>query len=467
MASEEPSSSRSGVAAVILAAGLGTRMRSRVPKERQPLAGRPLIDYVIDAAASVSPQQMIVVLSRAKAQLADALSGRCQIAWQDEPLGTAHATAQAVPLLEPDVTRVAVLFGDHPLLTGQAIQALLDTAASSDALVTLLTTRLADPAGYGRVVRSQGRVVGVVEARDDATVYREPVEINSGISCYRRDWLERELPNLPRSTSGEYYLTALVERAAREPWPVDPVVAVVAAPEVAHGINDRVELAEAEAVMRRRINEGLMRAGVTIVHPASTFIDATARIEQDVWIEPFTIITGASEVATGCRIGPQSVLRDSRIGPDCEVLASVLEGAEVGARVHIGPFAHLRPGARIGDDVHIGNYAEIKNSIIGARSRMGHFSYVGDAEVGEDVNIGAGAITANYDGVAKHRTVIGDGAFIGVDTVLRAPITVGPRALTGAGSVVTHDVESGQTVVGVPARPMARRDERAKRTEEG
>lgn len=439
---------------MILAAGLGTRMRSRTAKELQPLAGRPLIDYVVRAVDAIHPAQIIVVLSPAKAEIAERLPAGCEVAWQEEQLGTGHAAAQALPLLRPSIEHVAILFGDHPLLTGDVVADLVDTAVSSRALITLLTTVLDRPGGYGRLRWEDGRITGVVEAKVDAATYAGPVEVNSGISCYRRDWLERALPAVPRSPIGEYYLTSLVERAAAEPWPVPPVVSVQAPPEAAYGVNDRVELAEAERIVRRRICERLMREGVTIVDPPTTYIDDAVEIGQDSRIEPCTFISGSTTIAEGCRIGPHAIVRDSRIGPECAVVASVVEESEIGARVDVGPYAHLRPGNRIGDDVHIGNYVELKNATIGPHTRIGHVSYLGDAEVGEDVNIGAGAITANYDGVHKHRTVIGDHAFIGVDTMLRAPVTVGRASRTGAGSVVTRDVDPGTTVVGVPARPM-------------
>ncbi|MDI3341940.1 MAG: bifunctional UDP-N-acetylglucosamine diphosphorylase/glucosamine-1-phosphate N-acetyltransferase GlmU [Sphaerobacter sp.] len=459
MNSDEAGQPQSQVAAVILAAGLGTRMRSRTPKELQPLAGRPLIDYVLRAIAPLRPLQTIVVLSPAKAALAERLPAGCEVAWQQEPLGTGHAAAQALSLLRPEVRHVVVLFGDHPLLAPTAVADLVDTATSSGALVTLLTALVPDPAGYGRLRREAGRIVGVVEARDDDRQYDGEVEINSGISCYRREWLEEALPQVPRSVAGEYYLTSLVAMAAKAAAPDPPVVAVTASPEVAYGVNDRAELAVAEAIIRRRINERLMRAGVAIVDPASTFIDDTVEIAPDARIEPFTTISGASVIGEGARIGPQAILRDARVGAESVVVASMIEGAEIGARVHVGPFAHLRPGTRVADDVHIGNFAEIKNATIGSGTRVGHVSYLGDADVGRDVNIGAGAITANYDGRDKHRTVIGDGAFIGVDTMLRAPVTVGSGAKTGAGSVVLRDVAAGETVAGVPARPLARRTE--------
>lgn len=416
-----------------------------------------MIDYVVAAARSINPTQTIVVLSRSKSEVQDRLPQGCLVAWQDEPLGTGHATAQALPLLQPQVEQVAVLFGDHPLLSADAVASLVDTARSSGARAALLTTVLDDPAGYGRLRRHDGRIVGILEAKQDPTRYREPVEIYSGISCYDRRWLDATLPRVPRSPVGEYYLTSLVQLAAEDGCDAPPVVAVQAPPDVAHGVNDRVDLARAEVILRRRINERLMRAGVSIVDPASTFIDDTVTVAPDTRIEPFTMLEGNSAVGERSRVGPHAIVRDSHIGDDCVVLASVLEGADLGDRIHVGPYAHLRPGARVGDDVHIGNYAEIKNSLIGAGTRMGHFSYVGDATVGEDVNIGAGAVTANYDGVDKHRTEIGDHAFIGVDSVLRAPVRVGAHAATGAGAVVTHDVPDGVTVIGMPARPMQRR----------
>lgn len=442
---------------MILAAGLGTRMRSRAPKELQPLAGRRLIDYVLRAVRSAHPAQIIIVLSPAKAQIADSLPEGCEVAWQHDPLGTGHALAQAMPLLRPDIGQVAVFFGDHPLLSADVAGQLIDASSRSGALVTLLTTVLPDPGAYGRLRWDGERITGVVEAKEDSTVYTSPVEVNSGISCYQRDWLERVLPDIPRSTAGEYYLTTLVERAASERSPARPVISVVAPPEVAFGVNDRVELAAAGGVLRRRINERLMRSGVAIVDPKSTFIDDTVEIGQDTRIEPFTTISGQTTIGEDCRIGPQAIVRDAQIGNRVVISASVIESAVVGEGVDIGPYAHLRSGARIGDGVHIGNYAEIKNSALGPGTHVGHFSYIGDADVGGQVNIGAGAVTCNYDGDKKHQTIIGAGAFIGSDTMLVAPVEVGSGARTGAGSVVTRDVAPGETVVGIPARPVTER----------
>lgn len=452
MSTDDPSSSTSSLAVIILAAGLGTRMKSRTPKELQPLFGRPMLDYVLRAAEAPSIAQRIVVLSPAKAEIADQLPDDVRVAWQEEQFGTGHATACALDQLSDDITHVAVLFGDHPLLERSAISSLIETTTEAGGLITLLTTILDDPGAYGRVKRNAGQIVGIVEAKDDPRKYDGPVEIYSGISSYERTWMEQHLPRIPRSPGGEYYLTSLVEMAAGDDSMSVPVVAVQTDPSVAYGVNDRVDLARAEQILKERILTRLMREGVTIADPASTFIDDSVEIGMDSRIEPFTIIRGETVIGEGTTIGPQSVVSDSRIGSDSVVAASHLESARVGDRVHIGPFAHLRAGAELSDDVHVGNYAEIKNSQIARLTRVGHFSYVGDATVGEQVNIGAGTVTCNFDGEEKHRTIIGDRSFIGSDTMLVAPVEIGDSAVTGAGSVVNRDVAPGDTVVGVPAR---------------
>jgi bifunctional UDP-N-acetylglucosamine pyrophosphorylase/glucosamine-1-phosphate N-acetyltransferase len=440
-------------------------MRSRTAKELQPLAGRPLLSYILESAEALRPAQRILVLSPAKRAAQAILPPGWQVAWQEQPLGTGHALAQALPLLAPSVCGVLLLFGDHPLLGVADLQRLLAVAGECAPAVALLTTVLDDPAAYGRVRRHDGKVVGVVEAREDTAAYPGAVEVVSGATWYDRRWLEDALPRLERSPSGEYYHTWLVELAACTPWPVDPAVAVAAPPESALGVNDRVDLARAEAIVRRRIAERLMRAGVAIVDPSTTYIDATVEIEPDARIEPFTIISGQSRIGEGSRIGPHAIVRDSQIGAECEVLASVVEGAILGRRVHVGPYAHLRPGTHVADDVHIGNYAELKEAQVGRATRIGHFSYLGDAEVGERVNIGAGTVTCNFDGVDKHRTVIEDDAFIGSDTLLVAPVRVGRGGRTGAGSVVNRDVPPGRLVVGIPARPIDTRRSRLRQAE--
>lgn len=411
-----------------------------------------MLDYVLRAADVPAIAQRIVVLSPAKSAIAEQLPADVQVAWQNEQLGTGHAAACALDQLNDDITHVAVLFGDHPLLERSAINGLVETTTEAGGLITLLTTIVDDPAAYGRIQRNAGQIVGVVEAKDDPQQYEGPVEIYSGISCYERQWLEAHLPAIERSAGGEYYLTTLVEMAARDSSMLVPVVAVQADPTVAYGVNDRVDLARAEQILKERILERLMRNGVTVADPNSTFIDDAVQVGMDTRIEPFSIIRRETVIGEGSVVGPNSVITDSRIGDGCEIVSSHLNEATIGNRVHVGPYAHLRAGARLGDNVHIGNFAEIKESEIGRLTRVGHFSYIGDAQVGEDVNIGAGTVTCNYDGDAKHRTTIGDRCFIGSDTMLVAPVTVGDGAVTGAGSVVNRDVSPGETVVGVPAR---------------
>ncbi len=443
------------LAVVILAGGLGTRMRSRTPKELQPLAGRPLIAYVLDAVQALPAGQRILVTNPAKRGLCDLLPPGWDVVVQPEPLGTGHALAQALPALRGDIEWVLLVFGDHPLLTAQDLERLCAAAFADRPLAAVLTTVLPDPAAYGRIQRDAlGRVTGVVEARDDARTYQGPVEVVSGATLYQRRWLERALPQVPRSASGEYYHTALVALAASESGVPQPVITVVAPPESALGVNDRVDLARAEALLRDRIVQAHQRAGVTVVDPATTWIEPTVEIEPDARIEPFTILRGRTRIAAGACVGPHAVVRDSVIGPESVVVASVLEEAVLGARVHVGPYSHLRPGTVVEDDVHIGNFAELKNAHVGRETRIGHVSYIGDAVLGERVNIGAGTITCNFDGRAKHRTEIEDDAFIGSDTMLVAPVRVGRGARTGAGSVVTKDVPPEATVVGVPARPI-------------
>jgi bifunctional UDP-N-acetylglucosamine pyrophosphorylase / glucosamine-1-phosphate N-acetyltransferase len=456
VSTDDPNASGSSLAVIILAAGLGTRMVSRTPKELQPILGRPMLDYVLRAADVPEVSQRILVLSPAKNAIAEQVPDDVQVAWQHEQLGTGHATACALDHLNDEITHVAVLFGDHPLLERSAISSLVETSTEAGGLITLLTTIVDDPAAYGRVRRSAGQIIGIVEAKDDPLTYDGPVEIYSGISCYERDWMESHLSDIPRSAGGEYYLTSLVEMAARDGSMSVPVIAVQADPSVAYGVNDRVDLARAEEILKYRILERLMRAGVTIADPASTFIDDSVTIGMDSRVEPFTIIRGETVIGEGSVVGPHSVIRDSRMGEACEIVSSHLESASIGNRVHVGPYAHLRLGAFLADDVHVGNYAEIKESSIGRLTRVGHFSYIGDAEIGEDVNIGAGTVTCNYDGTSKHRTIIGDRAFIGSDSMLIAPVEVGEGSTTGAGSVVSRNVPAGETVVGVPARLRTR-----------
>jgi bifunctional UDP-N-acetylglucosamine pyrophosphorylase / glucosamine-1-phosphate N-acetyltransferase len=435
-------------------------MRSRIPKVLHSLAGRPMIDHVLATLAAAGIEHPVVVTGFGADQLEAALQDRVPTARQDPQLGTADAVRCGLDRIPSGVRHVLVTMGDVPLLPADLFQQLLREQAEGEATIALLSANPGDPAGYGRVVRgADGGALAVVEERDADERTRALGEVNVGTYCFDASWLRANVGSVPASASGEYYLTDLVELAVSG----GRRVAVVAAPraELTTGINDRAGLAAVERVLRTQIAEGHMRNGVTIVDPGSTFIDAGVEIGQDARIEPWTVLTGSTVVAQDAVIGPRAEVRDSRIGPRTRVWASVIEGSTVAEDVQIGPYSHIRPGCQIGPRCRIGNYAELKNTRLGAGTQQHHFSYLGDAEVGEKVNIGAGAITANFDGERKNTTVIGDGAFIGVDTMLRAPVTIGAGARTGAGAVVTRDVPPGKTVVGMPARSIDLRRRRS------
>lgn len=432
-------------------------MRSSIPKVLHPLAGLPMAEHVLRAAQSIEPQQIVVTLGPSSEALRERFQGLVDFAWQADALGTGDAVRVALPVIHDSVEWVVVIFGDHPLVDGATLRGLVEAARREGPILASVAVVLDDPGPYGRYRREGGRVVGIVEAHEDSATYEGPVQVNSGMCCIRRDWLLTAIERVPLSPKGEYYLTALVEMAAAEEWPVDPVLLVEAPPEAAYGINDRVELATAEGILRRRINAGHMRAGVTIVDPGATYIDADVEIGQDTRIEPGCVLRGATAVGEGCVIGPGSTIEGSRLGNGVTVRGSWIEDSELGDGVDVGPYAHLRPGTRVAAHVHIGNYVELKNATIGSGTQIGHVSYIGDAELGERVNVGAGTVTCNFDGRAKHRTTVGDDVFIGSDTMLVAPVTLGDGSRTGAGSVVNRSVEAGKLVVGVPARVIGAR----------
>ena len=444
--------------AVILAAGLGTRMKSRTPKVLHPICGRPMLAYVIDAAREATGEKPIVVYSPPTAEITRAFADEADFALQREPRGTGDALAAALAELPADVDEVVVLSGDAPLLSSATVSSLLGThrgnGTGSSPAMTLTAMRLERPYGYGRVIRSptDGTVERIVEEKEATDAEREVSEVNAGMYAFDASWLRAATDRLrPSVLTGEVYLVDLVTLAHEDQRQV-----------AAHsgensnelsGINDRLQMAQAESELNRQIIERHLLAGVTIQDPwASVFIDSTVEIESDVTIEPNVVLRGDTRIARDTVVKTGSQIIDSKIGERCVIWASVIEGSEVGNDVRIGPFAHLRAACVVGDGAEIGNFAEQKNTRFGARSKQHHFSYLGDAEIGEDVNIGAGTITANYDGRQKHKTIIGDRAFIGSDTILRAPLTVGEGAYTGAGSVVTKDVPPGKLAVGVPAR---------------
>lgn len=459
---EHPGPANERVGLIVLAAGAGARMRSGTAKPLHTVAGVPMIERVLRAGAGARPSRMALVLSPETAAIAGEISGgdRTVTVVQDSPRGTGDAVRLALEAL-PEIDRAIVLYCDHPLLEPRTIARLLEGSRASGALVTVLSAVLPDAAGYGRVERDgNGRVTRIVERKDDNPAARQgTTEVNSGMMALDARWAREILPTLsPSPVTGEFYLTDLVDAASRcaPPGRVWPVEAVAGEPDDAMGVNDRLDLARAESRAWERKRERLMRAGVTMRLPETIVIDEDVEIGEDCVILPHAMVLGATVIGNGCVIGPSTVIRDSRLGERVIVRSSTIENAVIGSDTDVGPYSHLRQGTRIGPRVHIGNFAEIKNSRLETGVKVGHFSYLGDATLGADANIGAGTITANFDGVRKHHTEIGPRAFIGSDTILRAPVKIGQDARTGAGSVVTKDVPDAATAVGVPARIVQR-----------
>ena len=441
-------------AAILLAAGYGTRMKSDLPKVLHPLVGRPMIEWALAAVQPVVDLPPVVVVGHGQELVRACLGERARYAEQAQLLGTGHAVQQAAPQLEGQADVVLVTYGDTPLLRSDTLAALLQLFAEQRPIcnpaIALLTVTRDDPQGFGRIVRNaQGAVCGIVEEVDCTPAQKAIRELNPGIYCFDAAWLWENLPHLPLSAKGEYYLTDLVSMAVAQGR------AIVAAPaplEEVNGINTRVHLAHATAVLRQRILERHMLAGVTILDPHNTYIEDTVEIGMDTTVFPGTFLHGKTVIGQRCVIGPYSQITDCTIADECRAVYAVMEGARLDRKAEIGPFGRLRKGAHLGEGVHMGNFGEVKDSYLGPGTKMGHFSYIGNAEIEGNVNIGAGTITCNYDGRKKYKTVIGKNVFIGSDTMLVAPLTVGEDARTGAGAVVTHDVAPGELVYGVPAR---------------
>jgi bifunctional UDP-N-acetylglucosamine pyrophosphorylase/glucosamine-1-phosphate N-acetyltransferase len=430
----------------VLAAGQGTRMRSAIPKVLHPLAGRPMLAHVLDTARSIGAASLCVVYGHGGELVPDTMAAYdCAWALQDQQHGTGHAVMQAMPMMA-DMDRVLVLYGDVPLIGSETLTRLLHESAHTD--LGLLTVVLADPTGYGRVVRDgDGRVLRIVEHKDATDAELAIDEINTGFLVADRahlsDWLTRVRPD---NAQAEYYLTDVIALAVADG--VEVAASQPDTPEEVSGINDRVQLARLERHFQRRQAEALMRSGVTLSDPSRVDIRGKLFAEPDVTIDVNAIFEGEVRLASGVSIGPNCWLKDCVIGAGTQVFANcVIEGANVGEHARVGPFARLRPEAALADRVHVGNFVEIKKSRVGTGSKVNHLSYVGDAQIGSGVNLGAGTITCNYDGANKHLTVIRDDAFIGSNTALVAPVEVGAGATIGAGSVINRPAPAGKLTV--------------------
>ena len=438
--------------AVILAAGKGVRMVSALPKILHPAAGKPMIAHIIDQVKAAGINDIVLVIGFGREQVEETLSGeQVRFAVQEQQLGTGHALMQAVSAVDHD-GQILVLGGDTPLLTAELLQELMDHHVRQGAAATVLTCSIEDPHGYGRIIRDDADYLDrIVEEKDADAAQKTIQEINSGIYCFDAGLVFSCLSGLSNDNAQqEYYLTEVLEILKRENKPVS--IYMSSDSELISGINDREQLAFAEAVLRQRKNLQLMKEGVTIRDPASTFIDMDVEIGQDTVILPFTMIEGRTVIGKDCAIGPGTRINSSSIGNGVHIENSRISEAEIGDECNIGPFAYLRPGSVLHKGVKVGDFVEIKKSVIGEHSKIPHLSYVGDAQIGKAVNIGAGTITCNYDGKNKYLTVLEDGVFIGSNTNLVAPITIGKNSTTGAGSTITEDV--GENSLAIERAPQ-------------
>ena len=441
------------VSTIIMAAGQGTRMISDLPKVLHPVNGKPMILYAIQAAKEAGSEKPVVVIGNGAEEVKQTIGGDAIFVLQEQRLGTAHAVMSAEKALAGEDGLVLITAGDMPLLTTATLKRLIEKQTSNPGPLTMLTVHSGNPRGFGRVLRGMnGEVRAIVEEAQANAEELKIDELNVGAYCVTAGWLWQGLKKIQLSPKGEYYLTDLVSVAVGEGKRVEAIV--LENEEETLGVNNRVHLSEAERIIRRRVNESWMLTGVTMIDPNLVYIEEGVKIGKDTILHPNTRLTGNSVIGEGCEIGPNTIIDQSTIGSHCHLLASVIEGAVVEDNVGMGPFCHLRKGAHLGKGVHLGNFGEVKDSTLAAGVKMGHFSYIGNATIGENVNIGAGTITCNFDGKNKNPTEIGADTFIGSDTMLVAPLKIGKGAITGAGSVVTHDVADGEVVAGVPARKM-------------
>lgn len=426
--------------AVILAAGQGTRMKSKLYKVLHPVCGKPMVQHVVDQISALQMKQMVAVVGHGAEKVQDQLGDKVQYVLQEEQLGTAHAVMQAEEILSDEEGITLVVCGDTPLITSETMEKLIAEHESLGAKATILTAKPTDPTGYGRIIRnSEGTVERNVEHKDATEEERKVKEINTGTYCFDNKALFQALKQVNNdNVQGEYYLPDVIEILRNN----GEIVAAYQTPDFNEtlGVNDRVALSQAETLMKKRINERHMRNGVTLIDPEQTYISDDAQIGSDTVIYPGTVILGRTFIGEENTIGPQTEIKDSKIGNGNTIRQSVVHDSEVGTETTIGPFAHIRPKSVLENNVKIGNFVEIKKSVMSSGSKASHLSYIGDAEIGKDVNLGCGSITVNYDGKNKFLTKVEDGAFIGCNSNLVAPVTVGKNAYVAAGSTITENV---------------------------
>lgn len=426
--------------AVVLAAGQGTRMKSKLYKVLHPVLGRPMVQHVVQQLKPLHLNKIVTIVGFGAEKVKETLDGESEFALQEEQLGTGHAVMQAEPLLKGKKGTTIVVCGDTPLITSTTFEALITFHEKEGAGTTILTAQTDDPTGYGRVIRNgQGEVERIVEHKDASEDELLVQEINTGTYCFDNEALFAALEEVSNDNAqGEYYLPDVIEILRNK----GKKVSAYMTPDFEEtlGVNDRVALAKAEKIMKRRINEGHLRNGVSIIDPDHTYIEPDVIIEADAVIHPGTILKGSTVIKANAEIGPNSEIENCLIGENSVVQHSVARNSKIGQRVNIGPFAHIRPDSAIGNDTKIGNFVEIKKTVMGNGSKASHLTYLGDANIGENVNVGCGTITVNYDGYKKYTTTIEDDAFIGCNSNLIAPVTIGKGSYVAAGSTITKDV---------------------------
>ncbi len=424
---------------IILAAGQGTRMKSKLPKVLHPLLGRPMLQYIVDAADKVGSSRTIVVVGFEGQQVIDTIGPKLEYVWQKEQKGTGHAVMMARDILSTLTGDLLILYGDTPLLRAETIKDLVDAKRTQQAVAAVLTTEVRNASGFGRIIRGSGNITAIVEDKDASPAQKEIKEVNTGVYCFDIPHLLEALSEItPRNAQGEYYLTDVIKIFVEKGLKVTGWVTDAA--EEVMGPNDRIQLASTENFLKQAINHQWMSQGVTIEEPLFTYIGPEVQIGRDTMILPGTFLMGKTIIGEGCTIGPHTRVVDSMIGEQTSVQFSQIIETHLGPGNNVGPFAYTRPGTVTAENVKIGDFVEIKNSQIGNKTKVPHLTYIGDSQVGAGVNIGCGTITCNYDGVHKHQTVIHDDVFIGSNTNLVAPVIVGEGATVGAGSTITKEV---------------------------